>query len=71
LLRDGRQVASRAIALKGRNGVRRVTWRLPRRVGNGHYRLLIDARAIDSPASPTIDSTSVSAHRGARIFVRR
>jgi hypothetical protein len=71
LMRGGRLIANKAVALKTATGARKVAWRLPRRVEPGTYRLLTDVRAIGVGARGSTVAGSVSAHREARIHVGR
>lgn len=71
LMHDGRVVARRAVALKGRKGHRKISWRLPRSLGRGHYRVLADARAVTTPGLGSTAAASVRRHRVATIWVGR
>ncbi|HEX2392748.1 MAG TPA: hypothetical protein VHI77_07495 [Solirubrobacterales bacterium] len=67
LQRGGRIVARRAIAKRAGNGPHRVVWKLPRRLGHGAYRLLVDLRVLTAGARGSTVSQSVLAKRGATV----
>jgi hypothetical protein len=69
VIRAGRLVARRAIALKGVAGSRQVHWRLPRSLRDGRYQLLVDARAISVAGRGSPISDGTSARRAAGISV--
>jgi hypothetical protein len=70
LMRGNRLVAHKALAVKANNGTKRISWRLPRRLGRGGYRLLVDARAAVLPTLGATTSGTVTAHRSGGIRVR-
>jgi hypothetical protein len=69
LMRGKRMVAHRAVALRIASGSRRIGWRLPHRVGDGRYRLLVDVRAIRASARASTAAGAASAHRAARVAI--
>jgi hypothetical protein len=71
LMRNGHVVARRAVALKGDKGTRRISWRLPRSLRGGRYRLLADARAVTSVARGSTTAASIHAGRAGWIWVGR
>lgn len=71
LVRDGDVLARRSLALK-RGGERRtISWRLPRSLAEGRYRLRVDARALTSPGRGVTTATSVAASRTGWVRVGR
>ncbi len=71
LMRDGQVVAREAVALKGEKSTRRISWRLPRSLGDGRYRLLADARAVTTAGRGSTAAASVSGHRAGWVWVGR
>jgi hypothetical protein len=71
LMRNGRMVAHRAVALKTASGSRGIHWRLPGKVKAGHYRLLTDLHAIGSSAPGSTAAASIDVHRAAVLRVGR
>jgi hypothetical protein len=69
LLRDGHLVARKAVALRKRGELRTISWRLPRSLKAGHYRLLADARAITSAGRGSAKAGSARAHRAGGIWI--
>jgi hypothetical protein len=70
LMRGGHLVAHKAIPLRLADGTHRISWRLPRAAGRGRYRLLTDVRAMATGPGAAA-SGSVSAHRAARVQIKR
>jgi hypothetical protein len=71
LMRGGDVVARKAVALKGRKDRRKISWRLPRSLRGGRYRLLADARAVTSAARGSTTAASVRADRAGWIWIGR
>jgi len=69
LIRGGRLVARKALALKNAGGAGRIAWRLPRSVRGGSYRLVVDARAVTSAGRGITEAGSATAHRVATVRV--
>ena len=71
LVRDGRVLARKAVALKGSKDVRKLSWRLPRSLRDGQYRLVVDARAVTMATRASTAAGSVRAHRAAGVWLGR
>jgi hypothetical protein len=69
LVRGKHVLARKALSLKAANGSHKLGWHLPKGVKAGHYRLLVDLRAIAVAARGSTTTASVSAHRGAGVRV--
>jgi hypothetical protein len=69
LVRGKRVVARTAYSLKDAHRTRGISWRLPRSVRPGHYRVLAEARAFTSAARGSTTADSLSARRRGRITV--
>jgi hypothetical protein len=70
LMRDGHVVARKAVALKGRDHGK-ISWRLPRSLRGGDYRVLADARAVTRPGRYSTATASVRAHRATMVLIGR
>ncbi len=71
LVRDGRVLARKAVALRGSNDTRKISWRLPRSLRGGQYRLVVDARAVTVATRASTSAGSVRAHRAAGVWLGR
>jgi hypothetical protein len=69
LMRGGRLIAHRSLALKHASAKRKLGWRLPRSLKRGGYRLLVDVRAIAVGSRDVTASRQVNAHRSERVRV--
>jgi hypothetical protein len=69
LMRGKRLVARKALALKDAADRQTVSWRLPRSVRSGAYRLLTDVRALTGPARGSTEAGSLSVQKSARVRV--
>jgi hypothetical protein len=71
VVRDGRVVGRKAVSMKLANASRTITWRLPRSLADGRYRLLADARAIPTARRGVTAVDSTRAHRAAEVWLGR
>lgn len=70
LERGAHIVAHKSIAMKAGNGARRASWKLPRRLRHGAYRVLVDVRVITAGARGSTASQSVSVRAAGRVDLR-
>jgi hypothetical protein len=70
LMRGKHVLARKAMALRRAAGSHRISWRLPRSLRSGRYRLVADARALTGPTPGVNISASASAHRARAIELR-
>ena len=71
LFRGRHLVAQHSVGFRGGAGRHEVSWRLPRAVGRGRYRLVVDARALKVAGRGPTATAGARAHRSFRLRVGR
>lgn len=69
-LRGGRVVGESSRALRVADRARTISWRLPRRLGPGRYRLVTDLRVISAAGRGAVVGSNVRTRRSTQITIR-
>ncbi|HEX5609755.1 MAG TPA: hypothetical protein VFX45_06665 [Solirubrobacterales bacterium] len=71
LMRGKRVVAKKALAVRASKGAHRITWKLPKGISRGSYRLAADLRALSPGSRGSTVTDSVTAASSSRLKISR